>query len=84
MGPLCGRRDLAEKVSALTGTPIAFLDNPRKEAEDNDLCVRNDTLMRLGLAPIKLDDRLLSEITEIAQRYRQRIDTAKIPCVSRW
>jgi UDP-sulfoquinovose synthase len=77
-------RDLAEKVSALTGTPVAFLDNPRKEACENDLYVQNDTLLRLGLAPIRLDDGLLSEVTEIAQRYRHRIETAKIPCVSRW
>ena len=77
-------RDLAEKVSALTGTSVAYLDNPRKEADENDLVVRNDTLLRLGLTPIRLDDGLLREITEIAQRYRHRIDTAKIPCVSRW
>ena len=77
-------RDLAEKVSALTGTPVAYLDNPRKEACENDLYVRNDTLLRLGLAPIRLDDGLLSEVTEVAQRYRHRIDTGKIPCVSRW
>ena len=77
-------RDLAEKVSALTGTPVAYVDNPRKEADLNDLYARNDTLLRPGLQPIELDDGLLTEVSEIAQRYRHRIDTAKIPCVTRW
>ena len=46
--------------------------------------MRNDTLLRLGLQPIELDDGLLTEVSEIAQRYRHRIDTAEIPCVTRW
>ena len=62
-------RDLAENVSALTGTPVASLDNPRKEAEENELHAPNDTLLRFGLAPIRLNDRLLTEVTEIAQLY---------------
>ncbi|CAN0326742.1 unnamed protein product, partial [Chrysoparadoxa australica] len=35
-------RDLAEKVSDLTGTPVKYLPNPRKEAAENDLIVKND------------------------------------------
>ena len=77
-------RDLAEKASRLTGAAIAYVDNPRKEAAENDLTASNDTLIKLGLDPIKLDDRLLSEVTEIAQRYRHRADLSKIPCVSYW
>jgi len=61
--------DLAELVSRLTGAEIDFVDNPRNEAAENDLFVENRQLLDLGLVPITLEEGLMSEVTEIAERY---------------
>jgi UDP-sulfoquinovose synthase len=71
--------DLAEIVSRLTG-----VDNPRKEASENDLVVVNRSLLDLGLDPITLEADLLREVSEIAVRYKDRCDLEKIPARSQW
>jgi UDP-sulfoquinovose synthase len=76
--------DLAKMIGDLTGGEIAFLPNPRREAEENDLAVRNDQFLALGLQPTTLSEGLLEEITEIASRYKDRVDPTKIIARSVW
>jgi UDP-sulfoquinovose synthase len=76
--------DLAGLIARLTGAEIDLVENPRKEASHNDLLVVNDNLLQLGLDPITLQEELLTEVTEIAQRYMDRCDRSRIPCTSLW
>lgn len=77
-------RDLAAIVSRLTGAEVMNLPNPRKEAEENELVVRNDRFLALGLNPITLAEGLLTEVIDIAGKFSHRIDRSRIPCVSAW
>ncbi len=76
--------DLAKLVSRITGAEIDYVDNPRNEAPENTLAVENRQLLDLGLKPTTLEEGLLREVTEIAERYRDRCDLDKIPARSRW
>jgi UDP-sulfoquinovose synthase len=76
--------DLAEIVARLTGAEIDLVENPRKEATENDLVVANRGLLDLGLDPITLEEDLLQEVSEIAVRYKDRCDLEKIPARSQW
>ncbi len=77
-------RDLAELISKLTGAEIAYVENPRNEAAENELLVKHDLFLDLGLHPVTLEQGLLGEVMDIAKKYAARADLAKIPCTSTW
>jgi len=77
-------RELAGMVSKMTGAEVAFVPNPRKESAENELHVKNDLFLDLGLRPTTLSEGLMLEVTEVARRYRDRADVTKIPSMSLW
>ncbi|HKI57556.1 MAG TPA: NAD-dependent epimerase/dehydratase family protein [Trueperaceae bacterium] len=77
-------RDLANLVAGITGASIEHVPNPRKEDAENELHVKNDLFLDLGLEPTTLQQGLLEEVTTIARKYAHRADLDKIPCTSTW
>ncbi len=77
-------RDLARLVSEMTGVRVMMLPNPREELDENELEVANDRFLALGLKPQTMREGLLSEVTDIARRYKDRVDTSKIMSQSAW
>lgn len=77
-------RDLAEMIARMTGSKIAWLPNPRKEAPENELVVKNQKFLGLGLEPTTLGEGLLGEIVDVAKKYAYRVDRSRVPAVSAW
>jgi UDP-sulfoquinovose synthase len=76
--------DLAKMIADAMGAEIAYLPNPRREAEENELIVTNDQFLALGLNPTTLSQGLLEEGVDIAGRFKDRADVTKIIARSVW
>ena len=76
--------ELAKMISQKTGTEIAYLDNPRKEAANNSLRVSNKGLRSLGFDPIQLNQGLIEEIEDTVVKYSDRLDREVIMSNARW
>jgi UDP-sulfoquinovose synthase len=76
--------ELAKLIGDKMDAEIAYLPNPRREADENELAVLNDQFLALGLEPTTLSEGLLEECTEIAARYQHRADVKKIIARSVW
>lgn len=76
--------DLAMKISQLTGCEIRYYENPRNEDSKNNLGFENYGFRRLGWEPIYLKDGLLTEVRDIAEKYKDRCNIDKIVCTSLW
>ncbi|MCF8587505.1 NAD-dependent epimerase/dehydratase family protein [Gordonia sp. HY285] len=76
--------DLAAIVAELSGAVVSHVENPRREAEVNDLSARNDHLVNLGLDPIGLRSDLLVAEIELARVHAARVKPAHVPAESCW
>jgi len=76
--------DLAKMIADTMGAEIAYVPNPRREADENELIVTNDQFLALGLNPTTLSQGLLEEGVDIAGRFKDRADVTKIIARSVW
>ncbi len=80
--------DLANLISKLTGAEIQHVENPRKEAAENELEVTHDKFGslydRLGIKPTTLSEGVMEDIEAIAKHNASRVDKTKIPATSKW
>jgi UDP-sulfoquinovose synthase len=77
-------RDLAKMLQEQTGSEIVYQDNPRKEANENNLKVSNLGLCSLGFEPITLAESLTEEIKRTVNKYKNRLDLTVIASKARW
>jgi len=77
-------KELALKISEMTGAKIRYYDNPRNEDAENKLVFENEGFKSLGWNPICLEDSLMTEVADIAEKYKDRCDINNIICTSTW
>lgn len=80
---------LAERVKTVAAkwdinAKIAHIDNPRVEKEEHYYNAKHTGLLELGLKPHLLDDELIADLIQTANKYRDRVDFSVISPSSTW
>jgi UDP-sulfoquinovose synthase len=70
--------ELARIVGEKFKVDYQLVDNPRKEAPENDLEVSNAGLKSLGFEPITLADGLLSDVKVIAENTKPNFSLGNV------
>jgi UDP-sulfoquinovose synthase len=76
--------DLVEIIKEHTDCKVMYIDNPRKEAVENDLDVCKKSFLDLGLEPITLKAGLLDDTLALAKKYHTRVNRETILPMSKW
>jgi UDP-sulfoquinovose synthase len=76
-------RDIANLVcTVVPGAECMLVDNPRKEAAENELVVCNDYIGTSAIAPVLLDSEAIRRICEKCKDYT--VNTQQIQSKSKW
>jgi len=76
--------ELAEIIRDSYDAEINYLDNPRKEASENELEVHNEGLVSLGFEPILLNDKLIEDVKFIAEQGKDIMKDENILNSPKW
>ena len=77
--------DLAKLLQrVIPDTTVQYVKNPRKELAGNDLVVKNDNFLAIGLEPIFLSDEATLEVYGAVKKLRERLDVRHVLPKSFW
>lgn len=76
--------DLAKILESKYGATVGFVENPRKEASENELQVENTGLVSLGFQPIMLADSLIDDVKFIAEQCGEKLRRENILSSPKW
>lgn len=77
--------DLVQRICEVNpATKVNNIDNPRNELAENDLKVKNDKFINLGLKPIYLDHQNIKDLMDHCKKYEDRINHDLIKPMSFW
>lgn len=77
-------RELARKVSGVTGATIRYIENPRVEEEDHYYNAKHTGLEKLGLIPHFLDDLVIEDMFEYVCAREVGVDRATLNPQIKW
>jgi UDP-sulfoquinovose synthase len=77
-------KQLAQYVSRVYDAKVIYIDNPRKEAAENELEVHNEGLTSLGFDPITFKKSLVDDVEALAKQCGHRLNPNNLLTSPRW